>query len=182
MTLWPRSRPSSLTCPTYGYRRVHAILHRKALVESRPPPNHKRVYRVMKEHGLLLQHHAGGVERRHDGRIAVASLICAGARMLSRSVARTASGSGLPSRSTAAEHRFGRINRLPRTIERLTDNGSGYITTETRRFAREIGLEPRTTPLESPPKQWHGRGIRANDQARLCPRLPLYFPDTHTMR
>ena len=35
------------------------------------PPNHKRVYRVMKVHGLLLDRHAGGVERRHDGRIAV---------------------------------------------------------------------------------------------------------------
>jgi putative transposase len=51
---------------------------------------------------------------------------------------------------TAVEHRFGRVNRLPRPIEWLTDNGSGYVSTETRRFAREIGLEPRTTPLESP--------------------------------
>jgi hypothetical protein len=31
----------------------------------------RRVYRVMKVHGLLLDRHAGGVERRHDGRIAV---------------------------------------------------------------------------------------------------------------
>jgi putative transposase len=31
----------------------------------------QRVYRVMKVHGLLLNRHAGGVERRHDGRIAV---------------------------------------------------------------------------------------------------------------
>ena len=57
--------------PTYGYRRVHAILRRRALAEGRQPPNHKRVYRVMKERGLLLQRHAGGAERRHDGRIAV---------------------------------------------------------------------------------------------------------------
>jgi putative transposase len=56
--------------PTDGYRRGHAILRRKALDEGRQPPNHKRVYRVMKEHGLLLQRHAGGSERRHDGRIA----------------------------------------------------------------------------------------------------------------
>ncbi len=26
--------------PTYGYRRVHAILRRKALAEGRQPPNH----------------------------------------------------------------------------------------------------------------------------------------------
>ena len=57
--------------PTYGYRRVHAILRRRALAAGDKPPNHKRIYRVMKAHGLILDRHAGGVERRHDGRIAV---------------------------------------------------------------------------------------------------------------
>jgi transposase InsO family protein len=57
--------------PTYGYRRVHAILKRQALGAGLKPPNHKRVYRVMKAHNLLLDRHVGGVERRHDGRIAV---------------------------------------------------------------------------------------------------------------
>ena len=57
--------------PTYGYRRVHAILKRQALAAASKPPNHKRIYRVMKAHGLLLDRHTGGVERRHDGRIAV---------------------------------------------------------------------------------------------------------------
>ena len=57
--------------PTYGYRRVHAILKRQALDAGLKPPNHKRVYRVMKVHSLLLDRYAGGVERRHDGRIAV---------------------------------------------------------------------------------------------------------------
>ena len=69
--------------PTYGYRRVHALPRRRALAEGRQPPNHKRIYRVMKEHGLLLQRYAGA-ERRHDGKIAVESPICAGARMPSR--------------------------------------------------------------------------------------------------
>ena len=46
--------------PTYGYRRVHAILKRRALATGLKPPNHKRVYRVMKVHGLLLDRHAGG--------------------------------------------------------------------------------------------------------------------------
>jgi putative transposase len=32
----------------------------------------KRVYRVMKAHGLLFERHTGnGAERRHDGRVAV---------------------------------------------------------------------------------------------------------------
>src|SRR5262249_55835250 len=34
--------------PTYGYRRVHAILKRQALAAGLKPSNHKRVYRVMK--------------------------------------------------------------------------------------------------------------------------------------
>ena len=41
--------------PTYGYRRVHAILRRRALAEGRQPPNHKRVYGAMKRNGLLLR-------------------------------------------------------------------------------------------------------------------------------
>jgi putative transposase len=163
--------------PTYGYRRVHAILRRKALAEGRQPPNHKRVYRVMKEHGLLLQRHAGGAERRHDGRIAVEqsdlrwcsdafevacdngervrvafALDCCDREAMSY-VATTGGIGGEEVRDLmvgAVEHRFGRVNRLPRTVEWLTDNGSGYVATETRRFARDLGLEPRTTPVESP--------------------------------
>jgi putative transposase len=57
--------------PTYGYRRVHAILKRQALAAGLKPPKHKRVYRVMKVHGPLLDRYGGGVERRHDGCIAV---------------------------------------------------------------------------------------------------------------
>lgn len=163
--------------PTYGYRRVHAILRRKALAEGQPPPNHKRVYRVMKERGLLLQRHAGGAERRHDGRIAVSmsdlrwcsdafevgcengervrvafALDCCDREVMSY-VATTGGIGGEEVRDlmvAAVEHRFGRVNRLPSPVEWLTDNGSCYVARETRRFAGDIGLVPRTTPLESP--------------------------------
>lgn len=55
--------------PTYGYRREHALLRRQPEKIGRAVPNVKRVYRVMKLHGLLLQPHSGrGEERRHDGR------------------------------------------------------------------------------------------------------------------
>ena len=37
-----------------------------------------------------------------------------------------------------------------RLIEWLSDIGSCYVAGDTRSFARDIGLEPRTTPLESP--------------------------------
>ena len=39
--------------PTYGYRRVHAILKRQALAAGLKPSNHKRVYRVMKVLSLI---------------------------------------------------------------------------------------------------------------------------------
>jgi transposase InsO family protein len=48
---------------------------------------------------------------------------------------------------SAVESRFGQVKRLPVTIEWLSDNGSCYVAGDTRSFAREIGLEPRTTPL-----------------------------------
>jgi putative transposase len=80
--------------PTYGYRRVHAILKHQTLAAGLKPPNHKRVYRVMKVHSLLLDRYAGGVERRMNA-------IGAGAPMASRSAATMARECGSPSRSTA---------------------------------------------------------------------------------
>jgi putative transposase len=163
--------------PTYGYRRVHAVLRRQAEEEGKPPPNHKRVWRVMKAHGLLLVRHGGGAERRHDGRVAVPerntrwcsdgfeiacdngervrvafALDCCDREAMSF-VGTTAGVSGDDVRDlmvAAIEHRFGQVNRLPHPIEWLSDNGSCYVARDTRGFARDIGLLPRTTPLESP--------------------------------
>ena len=55
--------------PTYGYRRVGAILNRQvAAALGKPPVNHKRVYRLMRQNGLLLARHAGtGRQRAHEG-------------------------------------------------------------------------------------------------------------------
>ena len=39
--------------PTYGYRRIHALLRRQAEQHGHPAPNVKQVCRVMKLHGLL---------------------------------------------------------------------------------------------------------------------------------
>jgi putative transposase len=73
----------------------------------------------------------------------------------------------------AVEHRFGRVNRLPVTIEWLSDNGSCYIAGDTRSFARDIGLEPRTTPIESPQSNGMAEAfVRTikRDYVRVSPR------------
>lgn len=49
----------------------------------------------------------------------------------------------------AVEQRFG-TTQAAQPIEWLTDNGSAYIDHRTRSFARELGLEPLTTPVRSP--------------------------------
>ena len=86
--------------PTYGYRRVHAILKRQALAAGLKPPNHKRVYRVMKVHGLLLDRHAGAsIGDMTDA--ASMRATAADAPMALRSAATTVSGCGSPSRSIA---------------------------------------------------------------------------------
>ncbi len=40
--------------PTYGYRRITALLNRQIRATGAAPVNHKRVYRIMKAHNLLL--------------------------------------------------------------------------------------------------------------------------------
>ena len=39
--------------PTYGYRRIAALLKRERRSDGLAPVNAKRVYRLMKKHGLL---------------------------------------------------------------------------------------------------------------------------------
>ena len=58
--------------PTYGYRRVTALLNRELPREGSPRVNHKRVYRLMQAHGLLLAKHTGHRPgRSHDGKVVV---------------------------------------------------------------------------------------------------------------
>jgi len=51
--------------PTYGCRRVTAMLRKRL----RKPVNHKRVYRMMRRNGLLLQRHTGRPQRAHTGKV-----------------------------------------------------------------------------------------------------------------
>jgi len=55
---------------TYGYRRITALLNRERLKNSLPRVNHKRVYRLMSQNGMLLAAlHRQASGRVHDGKI-----------------------------------------------------------------------------------------------------------------
>jgi putative transposase len=56
--------------PTYGYRQIAALLKRERRSGGGTPVNSKRVYRLMKKHGLLLAKHTGRRRpREHDGKV-----------------------------------------------------------------------------------------------------------------
>ena len=58
------------TRPTYGYRRIAALLKRERRSAGMVPINAKRVYRLMKKQGLLLERHTGRRRvREHDGQV-----------------------------------------------------------------------------------------------------------------
>ena len=165
--------------PSYGYRRVWGMLRRVREARGVAPVNAKRVYRVMRVHGLLLQRRAlpPRPQRRHDGKVAVAksnqrwcsdgfefrcdngeplrvtfALDCCDREAMSWA-ATTGGHSGDVVRDVmlaAVENRFGNVLKAPAEIEWLTDNGSGYTADRTRSFASSIGLKPLTTPVCSP--------------------------------
>ena len=58
--------------PTYGYRRITALVNRELATQSLPSANRKRVHRIMQRHALLLERHTGRREGRiHDGKVMV---------------------------------------------------------------------------------------------------------------
>jgi transposase InsO family protein len=63
--------------PTYGYRRIAALLKRERRSDGQAPVNAKRVYRLMKKHDLLLERHTGRRgPREHDGQVATIRSSC----------------------------------------------------------------------------------------------------------
>lgn len=158
--------------PSYGYRRVTALLARELRKLGKPAVNHKRVYRIMKENGLALQPHTARPARTHDGKIiALRSNIrwCSDAFRIQcwngdrleiafsldchdrEAISWVSSSRGIDGglvrdlMSESIERRFGRVNKAPHTIQWLTDNGPGYTALETIAFGRLLGLEICTT-------------------------------------
>jgi putative transposase len=163
--------------PTYGYPRTTAMLNRRLRGLGRARVNHKRVYRIMRRNGLLLERHVGGPSRVHKGEIItpvsnlrwcsdifeiscwngegvrVAFVLDCCDREVISYLASTSGISGEMIRdlmTEAIEARFGLVDQLPHRIEWLSDNGPAYIATETKAFAASVGLVVCRTPIESP--------------------------------
>ena len=45
--------------PTYGYRRIAALMNRERRKNALPRLNHKRIYRLMSQNRMLLQRYTG---------------------------------------------------------------------------------------------------------------------------
>ena len=64
---------------TYGHRRLAALLNRALRKAGLANVNHKRIYPLMSQHGLLLQRYTGRPpERAPDGVIRTIHSTCAG--------------------------------------------------------------------------------------------------------
>ena len=165
--------------PTYGYRRITALVNRELAGQGEPPVNHKRVFRIMKAAWAPARRaHAGRRPGRlHDGKVIVmrsnlrwcsdafeftcwngeivrlAFIIDAHDREIIAWRAVTGAGiSGSDVRDMmleAVETRFGAL-RTPHKVEWLTDNGTAYTAKDTRVFAAQLNLVPCFTPVASP--------------------------------
>lgn len=159
--------------PTYGYKRVTAIMNRRFSTRY----NKKRVYRLMRKYGLLLprqpvsrKDHPGTgkvmvprpnmrwcsdcfeIHCWNDERVYVGfSLDCCDREVIHF----LASGDDIRSEGIqqlmigSVEKRFGGL-KTPRVIEWLTDRGSIYKSKETQSVARQLGLKPCFTAAYSP--------------------------------
>ncbi|ENL9684514.1 IS3 family transposase [Escherichia coli] len=139
--------------PTYGYRRIWALLRRQAELDGMPAINAKRIYRIMRQNALLLERKTAvpPSKRAHTGKVAVKE---SNQRWCSDGFEfRCDNGEKL--RVTFALDCCDR-EALHWAVttggfdSELTDNGSCYRANETRQFARMLGLEPKNTAVRSP--------------------------------
>ena len=65
-------RAAGREAPDLCYRQIMAVLNRKLRTDGLAPVNHKRVYRIMKAHTLLLaRKYTERPEQAHDGKVVV---------------------------------------------------------------------------------------------------------------
>lgn len=162
--------------PTYGYRRVTALLNKELNLLNKNGVNHKRVYRIMKERHLLLAKGNKKLTRTHDGKIItlksntrwcsdyftircwngdgvhVAFSLDTCDREAMRYIASTKGVDGNMIRDLmleTVEYRFGQP-KVPNKLQWLSDNGPCYTAYETVQFGRMLGFEVCTTPVYCP--------------------------------
>lgn len=163
--------------PTYGYRRITALVNRIRRARSEPTINSKRVLRIMRVNGLTLAPHTAlRPGRTHDGLVValrsnvrwcsdhlelhprdgsvvrVLFAIDACDREVIAWSATTAGVSGEMVRDlmvACVERRFG-STRTRHPVEWLSDNGSAYIAKQTAQTATALGLLLAFTPVRSP--------------------------------
>jgi putative transposase len=162
---------------TYGYKRVTAMVNRLRREQQMPRVNKKRIYRLMRIHGLLLPKNQ--ITRAPDlktGKVmtlysntrwcsdafeircfnrekvyVVFSLDCRDREVL----AFVAKAEPLLAQDIqslmilSVEKRFN-STRTPRPLEWLSDRGAIYRAKETRQIARYLGLQPCFTAAYSP--------------------------------
>lgn len=163
--------------PTYGYRRITAVLNRVLRERGESGLNHKRVYRIMRIHNLLLQRHTVRPACLHEGtvitlrsnmqlcsdvfeiaywnkeRVRVAfSMDYADREVLSYIATTGGIHRDLVKdlMTEAIDCRFRMVDKLPYLVQWLSDNSLAYIAQETLAFAKDVGLDVRTTPYYSP--------------------------------
>jgi putative transposase len=166
--------------PTYGYRRAGALVNRTRSLIGLRPVNHKRFYRVMKQHSLLLPKapKRRASSRPHEGVVMVSEsdrrwcsdgfeIACDNGQVVTGTFTkdccdreiiawRAWSGRGLPGEPVrdmlveAVEKRFGDVDASGFTLEFLSDNGGAYRAHETHAIARQLGVTPIHTPVCSP--------------------------------
>lgn len=162
--------------PAYGYRRVTAFIRSELREAGCACVNHKRIYRLMKRNGLLLNKPMHRPKRLHDGKVQTLlsntrwcsdsfSIQCANGekvyvafsidscdREVMRYIASTIGIDGKAIRDLmleTVEYRLGRpFVSVP--IQWLSDNGSCYTAKETVAFGKQLGLSIRTTLPYSP--------------------------------
>jgi putative transposase len=166
-----------LNRPSYGYRRVTAVMNAQRRASGLDNINHKRVYRIMLESDLLLSRYANRPFRVHDGKIITLHsntrwcsdgfyITCDNGDRVQvafsldtcdrEAMGYVASNKGIDGEmisdlmAETMQYRFGDVNHLPHKIQWLTDNGPCYIARNTVNFGRSIGLEICTTRPYSP--------------------------------
>jgi transposase InsO family protein len=156
---------------------MHALLNKKLHDLDLQRVNHKRVYRIMRLHGLLLARHTGARPAlAHTGRVSVTrrnirwcsdafEFLCDDGRTVRvvfaldacdrEIVAFTATTSGIDAGMIqdlmlhCIEKRFNAL-QAPHPVEWLSDNASCCTARETRAFAAQLNLICRFTPVRSP--------------------------------